>query len=164
MNTEKKKLDAFEDAKKLLNALSEDKLKELDEEKHIDITLCLVDELKKAFREIKKLSDEKEKLITKIEDLEKTKQPLHIHKYDGYPINKDYVAKFLFILSKNETDMTFEDIVSAFYQMETDLDERWRNPNKSISKIISRACNFQVVTRKKAYGNSGCYIYGLISQ
>ncbi|HKC66772.1 MAG TPA: hypothetical protein VKG26_00945 [Bacteroidia bacterium] len=159
MDTEKKIPDAFEDTKKLINALSEEKLNNYDKDELIEISLGLADELKKVFREMKRLTVEKEKLKAKVEELGTPKQP--VTKYEGYPRNKDYIAKLLFILSKNETDMTFEDIVKAFYLMESDLDERWRNPNKSISKIISRACNFQVVMRKKAYGNSGYYIYGM---
>jgi hypothetical protein len=162
MDTEKKKTDPFEDTKRFIGNISEQKLNKYDEEGLKEISLVLADELKRAFLEIKKLTNEKEKLKAKIIETENAKQPTH--KYEGYPRNKDYIAKLLFILSKNETDMTFEDIVKAFYLMETDLNEKWRNPNKSISKIISRACKFQVVIRKTAYGNSGYYIYGLFKQ
>jgi hypothetical protein len=47
--------------------------------------------------------------------------------------------------------MTFDEIVEAFYMLEPDLDEQWRSPNKSISKIISSAVKFGVIERSKLY-------------
>jgi hypothetical protein len=160
MNTEKKEKDKFADTKKLLNNMPEEKLKDMDKDDLINLSLCLGNELKKIFKEIKKLDYEKGRLHTKLEELENAKNPAY--KYSGYPRDKDFISKLLFILTKNETAMTFEDIVNAFFQLETNLDEKWRNPNKSISKIISRACSFHAITRKKMYGNNGYYIYELL--
>jgi hypothetical protein len=159
MNTKNNIGDTNADLKKVIQFASEDKLRNMDSEELLNVSMCYANELKKSLKEIKRLSYENERLKNKIEDLENQKKPNH--KYEGYPINKDYIAKLLFILSKNDTEMTFEDIAAAFLFLENDLHEKWRNPNKSISKIISRAYNFQMITRKKMYGNNGVYVYGL---
>ena len=160
MDRIKKEMDEFEDTKKLISALTEDKLNGFNKDYLVEVSVCLTTEIKKAFQEIKKLTDEKKKLSSKLDELEKLNKP--VNKYADYPKDKDYIAKLLFILSKNETAMTFEDIANAFFKLEHDLNERWRNPNKSISKIISRACKFQVIKREKVYGNVGCYGYCLL--
>ena len=160
MNTEKNMKDPYETTKKLMLVASEEKLKGMDEAYLINLSLCFKNELNKTFREIERLKYENEKLLKKMEDLENAQKPTHT--YAGYPKHKDFIAKLLFILSKNKAEMTFDDIVKAFFLLENDLDEKWRSPNKSISKIISRACNFNMVIRKKVYGNNGYYVYGLL--
>lgn len=115
---------------------------------------------RELLKEIEKLESKNEKLQKRIEQLENEKKPTH--KYSGYPANKDYIEKLLFILSSNKASMTFEEIVSAFYLLEPSLNDQWRNPNKSISKIISRAVGFGVIKRSKIYGEHGCFVYARI--
>jgi len=159
MKTEKATKEDIEIRNKIVQTALAGKLKNLDEDGLLDAALYLAEELKDALNENKTLARDKTKLENKIKELEESQKPLP--KYSNYPYDKDYIAKLVFILSKSETVMTFEDIVNAFLQLETDLDEKWRNPRKSISKIISRACSFQVVCREKAYGYNGYYVYGL---
>jgi hypothetical protein len=97
------------------------------------------------------------KLQKRTEELQKVKKPTD--RYAGYPLKKDYIAKLKFILERNKREMTFDEIVEAFYLVETDLNEKWRNPNKSISKIISRAVRFGVVIREKKFGEYGGFVY-----
>lgn len=60
--------------------------------------------------------------------------------------------------------MSLDEIVEVFFQRETDLEEKWRNPKKSISKIISRAVRFGAVLRKRIYGEHGLYVYGKLNE
>jgi len=108
---------------------------------------------------IKGLTKKIEKLTEKLQDLENSLKPTH--KYEGYPKDKDFIGKLIFVLSKNTPGMSFEDITSAFTLLEPGLKDQWLNPNKSISKIISRACRFGVVLRAKLYGNNGQFVYSL---
>lgn len=119
-------------------------------------------EYNKHVREIEHLTLKNEKLQKRITELENAKKPTH--KYSGYPVNQDYITKLHFILSRNKNNTTFEEIVNAFYLLEPDLDEKWRNPNKSISKIISRACKFGAILRQKIYGEYGNFVYSVINQ
>jgi hypothetical protein len=88
--------------------------------------------------------------------LEKVKP---VNKYTGYPSNKDFIAKLQFILCQNSDPLSFEEILTAFCSLEPRLNYLWRNPRKSISKIISRACKFGVISRRKVFGAYGAFVY-----
>lgn len=159
MDVNEIKPDPFADTRKLLSKISEDVLKEKDPETLMELSLGLAQELRKTLRIIIRLEADKEKLELSIKGLQEAQKPAY--KYAGYPGQKDFIAKLIFILSKNDQGMSFEDIVSAFFDLEPDLKDRWTNPAKSISKIISRACKFSVIDRRKAYGEHGYFAYSI---
>ena len=156
---EKEQKETHYRVKSISNAQLRERIYALSKEKLLEFAYELSKAYYKQEKRIETLQDELEKLQKRIENLQKPKKPAD--KYAGYPMKKDYIAKLKFILERNKRAMSFEEIVEEFFQLESDLNERWRNPNKSISKIISRACRFGTILRSKAYGNHGYFTYNV---
>lgn len=159
MRMEKSKSEDTKKARRILDSVRMSELLRFSAEvlaKHI---ISLEKELVRDEIEINSLLKKNQELEERIEKLEKPPDPMAM--YNDYPKEKDFIGKLLFILSKNKGALTFEEIYEVFSALEPDLEDRWTNPGKSISKIISRACKFGVVSRAKIYGNYGNYNYYL---
>lgn len=159
MNNRKDEIDPHAEDKKALAIINKEFLGRKEKEYLIELAMALTNDLKASYKETKKAINDKNRWQRKYEELENSIKTTS--KYSGYNPNKDFIEKLLFILSRNEPRMTFEEIMEAFYTLEPNIDDRWREPNKSISKIISRACKFGAVLRQKKYGEHGDNVYSL---
>jgi hypothetical protein len=143
--------------KSFLGRYPTQELEKYDAEFLLDFSIKVSKSLDWSVKQLKRLLQEKEKLIKRCEELEKINKS--VNKYADYPRNRDLISKLQFILSKNGDPLPFDEIVAAFQLLEPDLNYFWRNPRKSISKIISRACKFGVIVRRKIFGSHGSFVY-----
>lgn len=154
---EKDKKQTHYRVESISNAQMREKISVLPKDRLLEFAYEAAKACNKHEKQLEKQQSEIDRLKKQIEELQKPKVP--VDTYAGYPAKKDYIAKLRFILERNKRPMSFDEIAEAFFKLESDLDEKWRNPNKSISKIISRAVRFRVVNREKKYGGFGEYRY-----
>jgi hypothetical protein len=84
------------------------------------------------------------------------------NKYSGYNKTKTLVEKAIFILTRNNKEMSYEEIKEAFLINEPELKKRWKDINRCITHILGTAYGYGAITRSRAYGcNHGPFRYGV---
>jgi len=97
-------------------------------------------------------------LQRKITDLESALSSTN--KYDGYDSGWKQIRKVLFILKSNGSAMSSSEILDALLSLEPKFSDTWRNPKKSICRIIGRALKLGLLLKNDC-GNQ--FRYSLIN-
>lgn len=79
-------------------------------------------------------------------------------KYEGYNYKWKQIKKILFILETNNAAMSSAEILKTLLSLEPKFADTWRNPKKSICRIIGRATMFGLIVKRK---NNNVYQYNL---
>lgn len=68
-------------------------------------------------------------------------------KYEGYNCGWKQIQKILFILESNGSAMSSSELLKALLALEPKFKDTWRNPQKSICRIIGRAIKHGLIIR-----------------
>lgn len=112
----------------------------------------LVDVALKRDEEIIELLKEMSELKYKAKELEYRLKVYEPEKYDrpnymGYEANWPNVRKIVFILKRNFQALTSSQVMQVLLTLEPAYKFAWRDPANSVSRLLSKACKHNLITR-----------------
>ncbi len=124
----------------------------------------LIDYILKLDEEWDKLSQEKDKLQSRVLELEKTIKtiPKVKTKTNSYNKKDSWLKKLVSIIKDNNKSMTMKEIEEKIMVLEPDIKLRWSNPHKHIYVLLNKACSKNILVKKK--GKDNIYIYEVTSE
>jgi len=151
-----------EKAQKILDEINLNKL--LSKDREIVARMCIDydTQLREADKVISKLEKDIERMERVIESLKNAQNS--DFKYAGFDKSKTLIEKIRFVLERNKTNMTYQEIKDTLLSLNPELNERWGNANKAVTHLLSKACRYGAIVKSKIYGNHGYYCYRVPSE